>query len=232
MKTRVVGYARISPRPVEGLSIENQIEKIRAYCIAMDLELVDVVVDNLLSGKSLERPALRQALMALRVGEADGLLITKLDRLTRSVRDLGDLVEQYFSGKHSLHCIEFAIDTKTANGRMILNILVSLAQWERENTVEKTTESLAYLKTQGVRVGRVPYGMRHGERPDAKSRCTIEAVDAERAVAARMRVLALEGWGARAIAAKLDEEGVKGQRGGRWHATQVRRVLKRLETET
>lgn len=234
LKTRVIGYVRISPRPEEGLSIEAQCAKIRAYCEAMDLELVDVVVDNMKSGKDLDRPGLRQVLLALRVGEADGLLIVKLDRLTRSVRDLGNLIENYFgeNSKHSLHCMEFAVDTRTASGRVILNLLTSIAQWQRESTVEKTKDVLRYARDNlGVQLGKLEYGKRHRRIVEGE-RCVVEENATEAAAVARIESLSEEGLSVRAIAEQLNAEGVAPRQGTknaakRWHPTQVQRVLAR-----
>src|SRR5437660_108643 len=123
----------------EGVSLDAQREKLRAYCTALDLELIDVYEDHGFSAKSLERPALK-------TGKADILLITKLDRLTRSVKDLGHLVDTYFlPGKFSLLSIGDSIDTRTASGRLVLNVLASVAQWEREAISERTSEALRHL---------------------------------------------------------------------------------------
>ena len=88
---RVVGYIRVSSegQATEGVSLDAQRVKLAAYCTAMDLELVGIEADEGVSAKSLRRPGLQRALGLLDAGAADGLLITKLDRLTRSVRDLG-----------------------------------------------------------------------------------------------------------------------------------------------
>lgn len=94
-KTRVVGYLRVSTEKQvdEGISLAAQREKLVAYATAMDLELVALVEDAGVSAKNIKRPGLERALAVLDDGGADGLLVAKLDRLTRSVRDLGKLVE-------------------------------------------------------------------------------------------------------------------------------------------
>lgn len=76
----------------------------------------------------------------LRAGKAEAILVVKLARLTRSVKDLGDLVERYFaSGKWALLSVSEQIDTRSAAGRLVLNVLASVAQWEREATGERTS---------------------------------------------------------------------------------------------
>jgi hypothetical protein len=98
--------------------------KVAAYAELYDLELVEVVVDAGASAKTLDRPGLVRALgMLRRGGEAEALLVVKLDRLTRSVRDLGELVERHFApGKAALLSVGEQIDTRGAAGRLVLNI--------------------------------------------------------------------------------------------------------------
>jgi len=85
---RVVGYVRVSSegQATEGVSLDAQRVKLAAYCTAMDFELVALEADEGVSAKTLRRPGLQRALAALEEGRADAVLVTKLDRLTRSVR--------------------------------------------------------------------------------------------------------------------------------------------------
>jgi len=166
-KNTVIGYIRVSTteQATEGVSIDAQKEKIEAYCKACDLELAGIEVDAGFSAGTLERPGFKSALDALKAGKAHALLITKLDRLTRSLRDWTMLIETLFvSGRHSLISVSDSIDTRTASGRLVLNILVSVAQWEREIIRERTKEALAYKRHQGERYsGRAPYGYQFGD---------------------------------------------------------------------
>ncbi len=155
MATRVVGYIRVSTEGQAdgGVSLDAQRSKLEAYAFACDLDLVTVEVDAGLSAKTMRRPGLQRALESLRRGDAEGLLVAKLDRLTRSVRDLGTLVEDYFSDGFSLLSVGDSIDTRSAAGRLLLNVLASVSQWEREATGERTREALAHVKAQGVLLG-------------------------------------------------------------------------------
>jgi hypothetical protein len=82
----------------------------------MDLDLIEIIEDAGVSAKSIDRAGLQRALDILERGRADGILIAKLDRLTRSVRDLGDLVERYFAARFALLSVSDSIDTRTAAG--------------------------------------------------------------------------------------------------------------------
>jgi hypothetical protein len=133
----------------------------------LELELVAIEADEGVSAKTLRRPGVQRALAALEEGRADALLVTKLDRLTRSVRDLGDLVDRYFAdgSRWSLLSVGDSIDTKTAAGRLVLNVLASVAQWEREATGERTRDALAEVRRQGGTLGGEALGWRRGRRP-------------------------------------------------------------------
>lgn len=229
-KNRVIGYIRVSTdqQASEGVSLEAQREKIRAYCTALDLELVEICADNGFSAKTIERPGLADALAGLRSGRADILLVAKLDRLTRSVKDLGQLVDTYFlPGRYSLLSIGDSIDTRTASGRLVLNVLASVAQWEREAISERTSEALRHLKAQGVHIGATGYGARRLREPDANGRRRIVTVAAEEQVITRMQELRQSGLTFSAICAVLNQDGIPSPRGLAWKPTVVRMILLR-----
>jgi DNA invertase Pin-like site-specific DNA recombinase len=228
--TRVVGYIRVSTegQADAGVSLEAQRTKLSAYCTAMDLALVGIEADEGLSAKTLTRPALQRALAALREGEADALLVTKLDRLTRSVRDLGVLVDEYFAaGRWALLSVADSIDTRSASGRLVLNVLTSVAQWEREATAERTREALVQVRREGVRLGAAALGWRRGEGTDPRGRRVLETIDVEADTVQRMIALRSERRSLREIAMVLEQEGRRTKRGGRWAAETVRKVLSR-----
>jgi DNA invertase Pin-like site-specific DNA recombinase len=147
-----------------GVSLDAQRAKVKAYAELYDLDSADVIVDAGESAKSLDRPGLQRALAMLKAGEADALLVVKLDRLTRSVVDLGSLVERYFApGKAALLSVGEQIDTRSAAGRLVLNVLASVSQWEREAIGERTATAMQHKARQGEYTGgQAPYGRRIG----------------------------------------------------------------------
>ena len=161
-RTSVVGYIRVSTEQQagEGVSLDAQRARLEAYALAVELELVAVCEDRGLSAKSLARPGPKAALAMLEKGEASGLVVTKLDRLTRSVKDLGDLVERYFASRFSLLSLSDSIDTRTASGRLVLHVLGAVSQWEREATAERTKDALAQIRSAGARLGGEGLGWR------------------------------------------------------------------------
>lgn len=162
MNTKVVAYARVSTeeQASSGFSLDAQIQKMEAYAGLYDLDIVEVIVDSGVSAKSLNRPGISKALTMLSLGDADGLLVVKLDRMTRSVKDLGYLMENQFSDKGSkLYSVEEQIDTSTAMGRMMANLMTTISQWEREVIGERTKSALDYKRSQGDKLGgRTPFG--------------------------------------------------------------------------
>ena len=158
---RLIGLTRVSTdgQEEEGVSLDAQEAKIRAYSKLYDIDLVAILRDTG-SGKDMDRDGLQEALRMLRDGEADGIVVAKLDRLTRSVGDFQLMLETYFSEKAGfiLCSVSDSIDTRTASGRLVLNILITVFQWERETISERTREGLRHKKSRGERTGSVPYG--------------------------------------------------------------------------
>jgi site-specific DNA recombinase len=230
IRTRVVGYVRVSTegQADSGVSLEAQRAKLNAYAVAMDLDLVAVLVDAGFSAKSLARPGVQAALAMLESGQVDGLLVVKLDRLTRSVRDLADLLDRYFASRFSLLSVADSIDTRSAAGRLVLNVLGSVGQWEREATGERTRDALAHLRSEGVQLGGEALGWKRTEAADENGRrVVVEATD-ELASVARIVALRSDGVSMREIAAVLTAEGYATKKGGRWHASTVHAVLARV----
>jgi len=220
--TRTVAYVRVSTEKQadHGVSLEVQEAKVRAYAALYGLELVDVIVDAGMSAKTLERPGLSRALGMLRQGEAEALLVVKLDRLTRSVRDLGELVESYFAaGRWALLSVSEQIDTRTAGGRLVLNVLGAVSQWEREAIGERTSAVMQHKAAQGEYTGgALPFGYRlDGER--------LAEVPAEQAVIREARSLRAQGLALRGVAERLAAKGHRSRTGRTFAAVQVQRML-------
>jgi len=160
-KLHAVGYIRVSTdeQVKEGISLADQEARLTAYCQAKEWELVRIYRDEGESGKSLDRPGIQTLITDLKANGVDVVVTLKLDRLTRSVRDLGTLIEDLFDGC-ALASVEESLDSSTANGRMVINLLGTVAQWEREIISERTTAALRFKQAQGFRVGRPPYGFK------------------------------------------------------------------------
>jgi DNA invertase Pin-like site-specific DNA recombinase len=219
-KTRAVAYIRTSTDKQE-ISPEAQKSKIGAYADLYELQLVETVVE-VGSARSLDRPGLQRALTMLKDGSATALLIVKLDRLTRSVADLGRLLEEYFaSGEHALLSVSEQIDTRTAGGRLVLNVLASVSQWEREVIGERTKAAMQHKMAMGEFIGgQPPYGFQLG--PDGvKLTPNVE----EQGVLAAARRLRGAGLSLRSVASQLNTEGLRSRNGKRFTHAQVARMV-------
>ncbi len=219
----VVGYARVSTRDQaeSGASLASQRQKIEAYATMHDLDLIEIIEDAGCSAKTLDRPGMARLLKLIGRKAIDVVVVAKLDRITRSVRDLGELVELF---KRS--GVEFAsgadhIDTSTAAGRLVLNVMGSVSQWEREAIGERTSEALAAMRANGQRISRhPPYGYRDngsGWVPD----------EAEQRGVAVIVELRGQGLSLRAIAAELERQDIRSRGGRRLSPQLVANVLAR-----
>ena len=230
-----IGYVRVSTQEQaqDGVSLDIQRDKIRAYCKSNDLRLIDIKADEGISGGTMERPALQAALAALDRGQANTLIVVKLDRLTRSVKDLCQLVDKYFSHEqYHLLSICGMINTHTAAGRMMMLNLANYAQFERELIRERTQEAINHLKAQNVRLGCPPYGHRYSQKLDAHGRRILVEDPEQLKVLRRMAELRRQGYGLTKIARLLNSEGIPAQRGGPWHSTSIMNILSREGSHT
>ena len=221
---RAIGYARVSTedQAQAGVSLDFQEEKIRAYCVAKDWDLVSLIRDEGQSAKDLKRPGMQRILEGVRKKEFDVVVILKLDRLTRSVKDLGYLVEDVFGKNHvAFSSLQDNFDTCTANGRMVMNILATIAQWERDIISERTRDAMEFMKNGLKLVGAVPYGF---DSKDGDLSPNPEEMETVREVV-RLRS-GKKSY--RRIADILNRKGVPSKNGGRWYPKTVMGVVKRI----
>jgi DNA invertase Pin-like site-specific DNA recombinase len=220
-----LGYARVSTdeQAREGVSLDAQEVRIRAYATAKGLEITDILADEGVSGKDLRRPALQELLSRCEAGAVGHVIVWKLDRLTRRTRHLLTLVEEVFlAGGIELHSVSESLDTSTPHGRFVLTLFGGLAQMERELIGERTRSALAFKREQVQPTSHPPLGFRaNGNRQ------RMAPVPEELAVVRRILELWQGGGSFAGIAAKLNADGAPTKRGGRWHASTVRAIVQR-----
>ena len=225
-----IGYARVSTdeQAREGVSLEAQEVRIKAYAQAKDLPLGDILVDEGRSGKDLKRPALQELLARCDRGDVAHVIVWKLDRLTRRTRHLLSLVEDTFLAKHiELHSVSESLDTSTPHGRFVLTLFGGLAQMERKLIGERTRNALEYKRQQRQPTSHPPYGF----KPNG-SRNRMLPVPEELAVVQRIINRWRLGGSYGRIAAALNADGTPTKRGGRWHPATVRKVVQRRDWYT
>src|ERR1700720_2743354 len=204
MKT--LGYVRVSTdkQAERGISLEAQAEKIRAVALVQSAELSEIIVESGESAKSLNRPGMARLLAMVEGGQVKAVIVAKLDRLTRSVKDLCELLERFERRGVALISVAESLDTSSAAGRLVLNIMTAVSQWEREAIGERTRDALQHKRRQSERVGNIAFGyrlsadLRHLE-PDPTERAALEAI----------RDLRRQGHTLRGIAAILKSRGLR-----------------------
>ncbi len=228
-RQRVVAvYVRVSTeeQAESGLGLADQQQRAEALVMALGLSdgmPVEMFSDAGYSGSSTRRPALEALRARVRRREVAVVAVLKLDRLTRSLRDLLELVEELDRAGASLVSVCERVDTGSPAGRLMLSVLGAVAEWEREAIAERTRAACRVKRAQGKAHGWAPLGAR---AVDGR----LERDEAEAEAVALIRRRAAEGASLRTIAAELAEGGHHTKRGGRWHASTVRAVLERQWT--
>lgn len=218
MKT--IGYVRVSTEDqfTNGVSLDAQREKISQYAQLYKIDVIEIVQDAGLSGKNLKRPGIESIIDLIKQRKIEGLVICKLDRLTRSVRDLSFLIDLFEKKQISLISISESLDSSSAIGRMIINMIASIAQWERETICERTRTALEFKKSNGmVYNGSCLYGFkRSGKR--------LVLDDYEQRVISVIMRLSRE-YRVAEICRRLQLAGLKPRNGKFWHHKVVRKII-------
>ena len=214
-----IGYVRVSTadQADSGLSLSAQRRQIEAQAVVSGFDLVDVIADAGASAKNLVRPGVAQLLQRLQRGETDCIIVAKLDRLTRSIRDLGGLLEELAltrrrDGGRGVDLISSteSLDTGSATGRLVINIMASVSQWEREIISERTIAALQEKRIQGRRFSRfAPYGYRY----EGDSQVPVES---EQAIMLEISELRGQDLSWQRVAQTLNDRGMLNRAGRRW----------------
>jgi DNA invertase Pin-like site-specific DNA recombinase len=228
---RAVAYARVSTteQAAEGVSLDAQEAALRAYCTRQGLDLVRVVVDAGVSASQplAKRPGGREVLDMVVRREVGAVVAVKLDRLFRDALDCLSVTREWDRRGVALHLIDINVDTSTAMGRLFLTLMAAVAEMERNLIGERTAAALAHVKAQGVQLGAEALGWRRTDAPDAEGRLGIVSVVSESETVDRIVELRRERHTLRAIAERLVAEGRPTKKGGGWHPSTVRAVLRR-----
>lgn len=217
-------YIRVSTedQAKDGFSIHAQREKLTKYAEANDWDIFDYYVDDGISGKNLEgRPEVTRLLKDIEDGKINNILIYKLDRLTRSVRDLIYLIELFEKHNCTFNSQTEKIDTSNAVGRMFVKIIGIFAEFERENLAERVsfgyeqkTREGNYTNTNGV------YGYDYivGEKK-------LVVNDFEKELVNRIFDLYIDGKSYFKIAHQFNQENIPTKRGGHWASSTIKSII-------
>lgn len=205
----VIGYTRVSTREQgdSGLGLDAQKEIITAYCQRVGLDLTTITSDVASAKSTANRTGLTKALAACTAGVADGLIVAKLDRLARSVLDFAGILKRAQDEGWTLIVVDIGLDLSTPPGRMVAQIMASVAEWEREVISLRTRDALLEARRRGKALGR----------PSGLADSTIARICRERD----------EGSSLLEITRGLRKDGVPAGQGGRWRTGTVWYVLNR-----
>jgi site-specific DNA recombinase len=219
---QAIGYIRVSTEQQanEGVSLEAQRAKIEHWCKTNDYELVNVYKDAGLSGKSMDRrPGLLDALKSLKKGNA--LVSYSLSRLARSTKDALAIGEAVAKKKADMVSLTEQIDTTTAAGKMMFQMLSVLAEFERNLVAERTTNALQHKKrTNQKYCNQTPYGF-------AAIEGNLVQVELEAEIVAEIQASRCAGSTLQSIANNLNGRGIPTKTGKQWQPATLHLLLKR-----
>ena len=219
---QAIGYIRVSTEKQanEGVSLEAQEAKIVTWCKANGYELVQVYVDAGISGKRMDtRKELLAALASLKKGMA--LVSYSLSRLARSTADAIAIGNQIAKKKADMVSLSEQIDTTTAAGNMMFQMLAVLAEFERKLTAERTKTALQHKKATGQKyTNQTPYGFEAIEG-------RLVEVKQEAEVVAEIQAARSSGSTLQAIANSLNGRGIPTKTGKTWAPATIHLLLKR-----
>lgn len=219
---RAAIYIRVSTeeQAKEGYSIPAQRDRLTQFVLSQGWEIAGYYVDDGYSAKDMDRPELQRLLQDISDGQIDVVVVYRLDRLTRNVSNLDDLLRHFEKHKVGLKSATELFDTTTAAGRLFLYMVAVLAQWERENLGERVRMGLEEKVLQGGWHGSTPpFGYDLGEN----GKLVVNEKEAQ--VVRKMYELYIKGMGDNKITVWLNKRGYTTKAGYSWSHTTVRYIL-------
>jgi site-specific DNA recombinase len=220
---RVAIYARRSTdEEHQPFSIDAQITALRAYAASQPGWSVVFEFTDDASGATTDRPDLQRALTAAKAGRFDVLLVYRVDRFSRRLSIMLDLMHELDSHGVAFCSATESFDTSTAIGRMLVQLLGVFAEFERETIIDRVTKGMAAKATKGKWPGgRRPYGY----VVDQDTQRLVPHDPAVATVKTIYRLYTSERLGTRAIATELNERGIRNATGNIWSGFTIARIL-------
>ena len=221
---RAVGYIRVSTvEQAKGVSLDMQREKIKAYADLEDMELIDIISDEGISGCSLKiRPGVQRVIKMVRQRQVKAVIIYKLDRLSRNTIEALELARVMDQKGVALHSITEKLDTRSAMGRFFFTLMASVAEMERELVSERIVAAMDLKRSRGEALNNNPlFGYRiAGDRlvPDLHEQKIIQRVQALRS----------EGHTIHGIVEILNREGITNRKGRPFGKSQTHALISRM----
>ena len=212
-------YPRVSTEDQSrfGHSLDEQEYKLKQLCEFKDYEIYKVYREEGVSAKNMERPKFKEMINDVKNGHINKIIVYKLDRLTRSIKDLESICHLLEEYDCALECVVEEINTDTANGKFFIRMLTILAQLEIERTSERTKFGMIGAAKKGHLSGKCPLGF---TKIKDDKKLVINDVQAE--VIRRIFRLYLDGMSVCSICKLFNEEQVLNRK---WSTTTVDKIL-------
>ena len=223
---KAFGYCRVSTtdQQDEGVSLNNQQERIKAWASANGHDLSGMYVEARSGGRADNRPELKRA-MAAACREGGILVVYSLSRFSRSVRDTLALADQLERAGANLASLSESLDTSTPVGRMFFQLMSVLSEFERNQLRQRTTSAMSHLRQHNKRISyKIPLGY-----DLAKDGSTLQPNQREQSVISRIVEQRQTGMTLSAIAHGLADDKVATKQGGQWKPNTVLAIIRRHE---
>ncbi|MCH4461041.1 recombinase family protein [Staphylococcus haemolyticus] len=220
---RVAIYVRVSTeiQSTEGYSITGQINQIEEYCQFNNFKVVDVYADRGISGKSMNRPELQRMLKDANEGHIDCVMVYKTNRLARNTSDLLKIVEDLHKQNVEFFSLSERMEVNTSSGKLMLQILASFSEFERNNIVENVFMGQTRRAQEGYYQGNLPLG--YDKIPDSKHELMINQHEAN--IVKYIFESYAKGHGYRKIANTLNHKGYVTKKGKPFSISSITYIL-------
>lgn len=224
MAMTAILYARVSVLSDDGISLQLQEERMRAFCLANGYEVGGSFTEAISGAKASNRAQLQQALEM--VCKAKGVLVVfALSRLARSVRDTLAISERLEKAGANLASLNERIDTSSAAGKFFFRLISGMNEFEKDQLAERTTAAMSHLRRHGKRISsRIPLGF--DLAADGKN---LVENPAEQVTIRQILEWRRAGVRVSTIAHRLRSQGTPTKLGGQWHPVTVKMILERQE---
>ncbi|NLR08313.1 recombinase family protein, partial [Staphylococcus epidermidis] len=224
LKTKRVGiYVRVSTemQSTEGYSIDGQINQIKEYCDFHHFEVKDIYADRGISGKSMNRPELQRMLKDAKEGNIDCVMVYKTNRLARNTSDLLKIVEDLHKQNVEFFSLSERMEVNTSSGKLMLQILASFSEFERNNIVENVFMGQTRRAQEGYYQGNLPLG--YDKIPNSKHELMINQHEAN--IVKYIFESYAKGHGYRKIANALNHKGYVTKKGKPFSISSITYIL-------
>jgi site-specific DNA recombinase len=215
-------YTRVSHvnQVEDGSSIENQTDKLKAFCLYNNYEIVAELSDAGVSGRKFENRQNFMKMMDLAKNKKiDVVVVYSLSRFGRNLKDTLKWIEYLDKNNVSFYTQDFQADTSTSHGKLMLQMIAAFAEFESNQRSELITSVMDHLKDSGrVYCGPTPLGF-------VKEGDILKPQDNEISIVRRIFKLKSEGVSYRDIANQLNNDGIVGKKGGRFQQMTIKKIV-------